>query len=147
MIHSGVQYAQSWTSFNLSRIKNQLTKIALWDCQWCFDHELLWNFSRCGQIHWTCQVVGEYEYQRKKMRGFPPPKFFSCHSPIQKGILSAIKLQFHMADMRRQRKRKYVRNHQICLLYFSSWTVGLCYACHLVLAVKLWWPRFSGVIK
>lgn len=134
MIHSGLQFAQCWTSFNLNWIKSRLTKIALSDCQWCVDHQLLWIFSRCGQIHWTCsentRILG------KSWEDSHHPKSFPAIPPSKKVPWVQLSYNSTWQTCEEQGKTKCVRNHQICLLYFTSWIVGLCHACHLILAVS-----------
>ena len=135
MIHSGVQYAQSWTSFNLnceSRTNIQRLRYGIANDAFIMScYEFLRGVARFTEL---VKLLENTSIRGKKWEDSHHPNFF-LPFPHPKRYHECRK--FHMADMRRQRKRKCVRNDQICLLYFSSWTVGLCYACHLVLAVKL----------
>ena len=151
MIHSVSQFAQCWTSFNLNWIKSQLniTKIVLliglpmmrWSSVPMNFFEV-WPDSLNSSGLENPSIIG------KSLGRIPPPKIIiSCHSPIQKGTLSAIKLQFHMADMPREEKQKLCQklSNFLPLVFhvMDCWTLP-CMPPY-TFAVKLWWRRFSGV--
>lgn len=128
MIHSGLQFAQCWTSFNLIWIKSRATRLLYWIANdvliisYCEFFRGVARFTELVQRIWVLRVF----FSRKKLGRFPPPKIISCHSPIQKGTLSAIKLQFHMADMRRTGKNKMCQKWSNLPLVFhvmDCWTL------------------------
>lgn len=104
------------------------------------NQALIYEFCR-GRPD-SLNFFSSYDFYRKISKRFKPPETIRA-IPHGKRHLSAIKLEFHTADMPRQGKQKVSKRIKISLLYFTSCMMLLAFAMHatFILVVKLWWRR------